>query len=153
MRPLVLIATVTLAFTAACNKDEEVVDAGLTPTPIGACVPNRASVGNEFHVGAFCSPGGNECSAYLDTPGAAKICAADVDPEGSGICIKIGCTDHQACGARGCCTGREGPGPKACIPIECVSDTEVCPPVPGLGDAGTSDDAQPSDADDSGSDV
>jgi hypothetical protein len=134
-----------LALLVACNKDEPAVDAGLTPTPVGACEPNRASTGNEFHVGAFCEPGGNQCSAFLETAGAAKICAADVDPEGSGICIKIGCLDHAACGTRACCTGREGAGPKACVPLECVSETEECPPIPGLGDAGTNDDATPTD--------
>jgi hypothetical protein len=116
------------------------MDAGpdIEPTPVGACIPNEAAAGNSKHVGAYCSPGGGQCAQWGS--GNATICAIDLDPEGDNFCIKVGCKSHDACGEQACCTGRVDNPIKACVPIECVAETPgVCPPIPGLEDAGTGD--------------
>jgi hypothetical protein len=106
----------------------------------GVCFPSAGSTGNEHHVGAYCTKGGDQCSKFINMDNAAVICAIDVDPQGGNFCIKIGCSDHATCGESACCTGREGQPIHACIPLSCVSgDSGVCPPIPGLGDGGMGD--------------
>lgn len=115
-------------------------DAGpdIEPTPVGACVPNEVATGNSKNVGAYCSPGGGQCAQWGS--GNATICAIDVDPKGANFCIKLGCKSHDVCGEQACCTGRVGNPIKACVPIGCVGGVEgICPPIPGLEDAGAGD--------------
>lgn len=142
-------AAILLAFAMGCGSSEgpadaSVDDAGPHPTP-GVCLPGPGGTGNELHVGAYCTPGGGECSQYVDT---APLCAIDLDPEGDRFCIRVGCRDHEACGAQACCTGRDDNGPKACVPKGCLTGgdlTAACPPIPyadaSVADAGTSTDA------------
>jgi hypothetical protein len=94
-------------------------------------MPTAGAQGNEFHVGAYCTKGGDQCSAYLNMQGAAIICAIDADPEGGAFCIKIGCMTNDQCGAKACCTGRIGDSTYACVPLGCLdNDSGVCPAVP-----------------------
>lgn len=117
-------------------------DSGAPPdagkTPVGDCNPDPTSTGNARNVGMYCTEGGNQCSANP----SAKFCAIDLDPEGGRFCIQLGCTSHEACGEKACCTGRENNPIKACIPSGCVADDAgTCPPIPGLEDAGSRPDA------------
>jgi hypothetical protein len=93
----------------------------------GVCVPSPGQSGNAMNVGAYCSPGGNQCSQYAH----AQICAIDVEPDNGGkFCIKIGCNTNDECGAGACCTGNGG-AIHACVPSGCVADDAgACPPIP-----------------------
>src|SRR5687768_13601666 len=100
----------------ACSSDPaapdaSVPDAGPRPSP-GVCRPDPTGTGNELNVGAFCSPGGDECSKYAEAP----LCAIDLDPEGDRFCIRVGCDQHSECGTEACCTGRVDNPIKACVP-------------------------------------
>jgi hypothetical protein len=85
--------------------------------PVNDCYPAPGTKGNELGVGAFCTAGMGECAEYGRN--GANACAIDMDPEGSPMCIKVGCTSHDTCGAGACCYGRET-GPRACIPKLCA---------------------------------
>lgn len=117
-------------------------DGGPHPTP-GQCTPDPTSTGNSKNVGAYCTAGGGQCAAY--PAGNARLCAIDLDPSGGSFCIKIGCSDHQACGEEACCTGRPGQPVHACVPKGCLApDADVaCPPIPRAGaeDGGAGGDA------------
>ncbi len=129
-----------LGCTTEPSSTSSTMDAGpdVESTAVGACVPNEVSTGNSKNVGAYCTPGGGQCAQY--PAGNATLCAIDLDPDGDNFCIKIGCKSHDACGEQACCTGRADNPIKACVPIECVDKIGgVCPPIPGLEDAGTSD--------------
>ncbi|MFO0726668.1 MAG: hypothetical protein U1E65_22970 [Myxococcota bacterium] len=135
-----LASILTVIVAAACSTSPAATpDAGdTTPhaTP-GICIPDMYGTGNDLHVGAFCSPGGNQCGKYDQAP----LCSIDLDPEGDNFCIRVGCHSHAECGNQGCCTGRENVSIKACVPKGCLTNgdlTAECPPIPGLSDAGTS---------------
>lgn len=137
----------TLA-AVACSSTPETPgagpDAGPHATP-GICLPDPLGTGNNLNVGAYCSPGGNQCAQYDN----ARLCSIDLDPEGDNFCIRIGCRSHDDCGNQGCCTGRAEVSTKACVPKGCLTDgdlTKACPPIPGL-DAGVADTGTSSTAD------
>lgn len=95
--------------------------------PVDDCFPAPGNKGNELGVGAFCSPGLGECAEYGRN--GANACAIDMDPEGSPMCIKVGCSSHDACGTGACCYGRET-GPRACIPKFCAGVAVDAPCAP-----------------------
>ena len=123
---------------AAATDAPKSADAGGGSTP-GICRPGHGGTGNDLHVGAHCTRGGQECVAYsID---AILVCAIDADPEGGEFCVKIGCLNHDVCGQQGCCTGREDMPTHACVPKGCLTNDDLtlpCPVIPGLRDAGTS---------------
>jgi hypothetical protein len=130
---------------AACSSedtpDASVADAGPHASP-GVCRPDPTGTGNELNVGAYCSPGGDECGAFEEAP----LCAIDLDPEGDRFCIRVGCDNHEECGSQACCTGRVETPTKACVPKGCLTEddlTKPCPPIPypdgGSGDGSTQD--------------
>jgi hypothetical protein len=134
---LTCLAISTIAMSS-CSGGPGAIDSGATP--IGSCAPSANAAGNEFHVGAYCTHLGNQCSKNLDVSGGAAICAIDVDPQGGNFCIKIGCSSHEMCGTRACCTGREDQPTHACVPADCLTeDGGPCPPIPGTRDAGQTD--------------
>ncbi len=106
-------------------------DAGYNPSPPGTCMPNPGSTGNSLNVGAYCTPGGNQCAQYGNL-----VCSIDVDTSGGDFCILLSCESNSACGNDACCTGNGG-AINACVPILClVNDAgQGCPPIPGK-DAG-----------------
>lgn len=122
-----------LALAAACSSSTEppAADAG----PGDSCHPLPGVSGNELGVGGFCTPGMGECAA--NGVNGASACAIDLDPEGSAMCIKVGCQKHDQCGAGACCYGR-ATGPRACIPKECTGVTlnAPCPDTSYGADAG-----------------
>lgn len=145
-----LASTLLLCFLAGCSSsndggaDASAADATPHPTP-GICMPDPGGTGNELNVGAYCTPGGGECSNYDN----ARLCSIDLDPEGDNFCIRVGCRNHESCGTQACCTGREDNPIKACVPKGCLTNGDLnaaCPPIPGLVDAGVPDAATSTDA-------
>jgi hypothetical protein len=108
-----------------------------TPTPVGECFPNACATGNSKNVGAYCTKGGGQCSAY--STGVA--CAIDLSTSGANFCILLGCHQNADCGEQACCTGDPtGPPIYACVPLTCLVDAgDPCPPPPSRSDAGRSD--------------
>ncbi|MDP3274490.1 MAG: hypothetical protein Q8Q09_04795 [Deltaproteobacteria bacterium] len=81
--------------------------------PGDPCV-RTCHTGNEYGVGRYCTPGGNEC----DRTRAAPICSADHDPSrpASGWCLRPCATDAN-CGSGAVCVG--DPGRAGCVPVDC----------------------------------
>ena len=116
-------------------------DAG--PVPAMSC-GQPGDTGNENGVGAFCTPGGNECRPHP----LASLCIVDLDPvDEQWYCTRL-CAHDSDCGSGAVCGG-DSRG-SACIPARCA------PPRDGGVDAGATDasatdagatDAGPSDTD------
>jgi len=99
--------------------------------------------GNSIGVGKSCTKSTGECATF----DAGLSCDIDLDPQGVGICILIGCMRTQECGGSGakCCAPPQSGGIKICLPPECLPP-ECGGPVPdggvdGGGDAGAAADA------------
>jgi hypothetical protein len=137
-------AAIVLGATACSGggTSGSAADTGPHTSP-GVCMPDPTQTGNSKNVGAYCTPGGDECAKYPE----AKFCAIDLDPEGAKFCIKIGCKANSDCAEGSCCTGRVDNPIHACVPGNClVDDAGNCPPIPGISDdAGAGADASGAD--------
>ena len=75
-------------------------------------------------IGLPCTAGGNECPADL-------TCTAEYSPDGSGVCIRVGCETNADCGGTNvtCCSPAQTGGavklctPEACRDPSCVPQT------------------------------
>lgn len=70
--------------------------------------------GNSEGVGAYCTPGGNECAKFP----LAGVCLADVG-QSEWFCTRIGCTKDADCGAAATCVMQQGGA--GCVPNKCLS--------------------------------
>lgn len=68
--------------------------------------------GNDIGIGAYCTPGGNECKKFP----LASLCLADVGQD-EHFCTRIGCDETTNCGmGAGCLLDPAG---SACVPCKC----------------------------------
>jgi hypothetical protein len=96
-----------------------------TSTHMNMCVMTTDK-GNANGVGAYCTPGGGECSKFPN----AGVCLADVG-QSEWFCTKIGCMTNADCGDMATCYMQ--PGGSACVPNKCLSGTGGS----GTGGSGT----------------
>ena len=71
--------------------------------------------GNEFGIGEYCTPNGQECAQFPQAP----LCLADAAPsDDQWFCTRIMCSDDTVCGTDAHCliTDRGS----ACVPNRCV---------------------------------
>jgi hypothetical protein len=102
----------------------------MPPQPGDNCV-RPCNTGNEYGVGRYCTPGGNECSRTR----AAPICSADFDPShpAYGWCLRP-CANDGNCGSGAVCVG--DPGSSGCVPTSCAPSRDA-----GVSDAAMSTDS------------
>jgi hypothetical protein len=74
--------------------------------------------GNENGVGAYCTPGGGECSKFP----MAGLCLADVGQD-EWFCTRIGCQMTSECGTDATCVMETGGS--ACVPNKCLDGTDA----------------------------
>ncbi|MHB8418830.1 MAG: hypothetical protein ACYDCL_12190 [Myxococcales bacterium] len=106
-------------------------DAGSTGASPGVCTPAPGQTGNSLNVGAYCTKGNGQCANYGGPAGNNLACSIDLDPSGGNFCILLPCSQDSDCGPDACCTGDPCNPIHACVPIQCLSDGGVCPPIPG----------------------
>jgi hypothetical protein len=113
--------SLALAFAlAACGSGDDAappVDADVTPAE--SCV-RPGDHGNSLGIGEYCTPGGNQCSAF----DLAPLCLADVAQD-QWFCTRIGCDANTDCGAGAGCLLEAGGS--ACVPCRCDPRGLGCP--------------------------
>jgi len=125
---IVLLAVGALV-AASCSLDPEETptgaDSGQSGTGGGSAEGGDAMLvpdgcvqpgdqGNELGIGTYCSPGGNQCSAFALAP----LCLADAVPEeGEWFCTRL-CTTDDMCGSAAFCLVTDRGS--ACVPNRCV---------------------------------
>jgi hypothetical protein len=92
-----------------------------TSTHMNMCVM-PTDKGNSNGVGAYCTPGGMECSKFP----LAAACLADLG-QSEWFCTRIGCSMNSDCGDGATCYMQTGGS--ACVPDKCLQG--------GTGGAGT----------------
>ncbi len=133
MTRLLLALALSLS-VAACGDD----DGSNADQPDAACVGATGcngvcEKGNEWGVGAYCTPGGGECA---NTPmRAAPFCTVDTSDTEFQFCTRP-CTIDADCGSNARCANEGGSGPSGCFPIFCEDNTGE---DAGVSDAGASD--------------
>lgn len=124
------VIALSIALTGCSSSEATTTDAGSTrdayiEVPAESCA-QPGDMGNEIGVGAFCSPAGNQCSAFTQ----ARLCLADVvRDEGQWFCTRT-CTTSEQCGSGAVCVIETRGG--GCVPAQCAPEDE---------DAGATDDA------------
>jgi hypothetical protein len=83
---------------------------------MNACVLTTDK-GNSQGVGAYCTPGGGECSKFP----LSAVCLADVG-QSEWFCTRIGCQMDSDCGAMATCVKQSGNS--GCVPDKCLGGTD-----------------------------
>jgi hypothetical protein len=99
--------------------------AGGSSTHMNQCVLTT-DTGNNNGVGAYCTPGGGQCSTHP----LAGLCLADVGQD-EWFCTRIGCTKDSDCGDNATCVMQSGGS--GCVPNKCLDNGDGGTPP---GDAG-----------------
>jgi hypothetical protein len=92
-----------------------------TSTHMNMCVLTTDK-GNNNGVGAYCTPGGGECSKFP----LAGLCLADVGQD-EWFCTRISCKTNADCGDNATCYAQMGQS--GCVPNKCLQG--------GTGGSGT----------------
>ncbi len=88
--------------------------AGGDMTPADSCI-KPGDPGNSKGVGAYCSPGGGQCTKF----DIAGLCLADAAPnQHQWFCTRVGCKNDADCGENAKCF--MDPQGNACVPSKCL---------------------------------